>query len=397
MKKILPLLLISCAIVLFAKTTIPVMKKVEPRNTKAPQTKGQTDKLAQAQKAISPLDEPFTPKYVYPGTNISKNVIPIRMIKMESTSRSNARNNTMSQAGESLCSAFRFRRNWILTAAHCVEQAVNRTNNQRIYSNVDKQENGVMVVVVSLPDADHPANANVYFYQQGYTSNPNTAYGHGPRGHADDIALVRLDDVDASIPLAQANITRAADETAQAQAQMEQLLPKDSPVVANIEETNKFLQKAEKQLSAKQKIRKQFLDQPLDNYRFFILNPAQVGELNGRSATTVRFAVTEDRPGATLKLPDSFVWKYKGLRNGANHNVGWTFNEITIHESGSPLIINGFIVSNASGPVGEDTRETPLYAEQFQKFLVNSMGAEYPKGLCVQPISPDPLPTYQPK
>ena len=73
------------------------------------------------------------------------------------------------------------------------------------------------------------------------------------------------------------------------------------------------------------------------------------------------------------------------------------FNQEDVATSGSPVIINGFVVSNTSGPNGNNTRETPLYTEQFHQFLVTSMGAEYPKGLCVQPVSEEPLPAYNPK
>ena len=384
MKKLLPLLLISCAVLSFAKTEIPVMQKVsvrQPKTTKVGSKSQQNNQNSNSsegqQEPLSPLDEPFVPKHVYPGTSISKNVIPINMV--------------YPGKGESICSAFRFHRNWILTAAHCMEDVVDKTNNQRLYSSVEKQDNGLVVVVFAPADTEHPANANVYFYTQGYSSNEKNPYGH-----SDDIALVRLDDTDTSIPKAKVNMTRAVKEAQQAQAQLELLLPEDSSLLNNAKQTSKLLQKEQKRLSMKQKVRKDFLNQTLDDYHFFVLNPVQTKELNGRSALTVRFK-EKGEYSLERNFPDSFVWKYKGLRHGANHNVGWTFNDSSVHESGSPLIINGFVVSNASGPNGHNTRETPLYTEQFHQFLVKSMGTEYPKGICVQPVSEEPLPTYEPK
>ena len=390
MKKLLFLLLMLCAVFLFAKTEIPVMQKVAVHKAKVTKSNNKSQPNRQPanntaegqQEPISPLDEPFNPKHVYSGTNISKNVIPIQMVNPNK--------------GEAICSAFRFHKNWILTAAHCMEVAVEKTNNQRIYSSVEKQDNGLIVVVFAPADKDHPANANVYFYKQGYTSDEHTSYGKSPYGHSDDIALVRLDTTDTSIPKAQANMTRAVREAKQAQAQLEQLLPEDSPLLDNTKQANRLLQKEQKRLSTKQKVRKDFLNQPLDDYHFFVLNPVQTPELNGRSAITVRFKEKGEH-SLERNFPDSFVWKYKGLRHGANHNVGWTFNDISVHESGSPLIINGFVISNASGPTGKDTRETPLYTERFHQFLVESMGTEYPKGICVQPVSAEPLPIYEPK
>ncbi|MBO4675278.1 MAG: trypsin-like serine protease [Elusimicrobiaceae bacterium] len=374
MKKLLFLLLVSCTVLLFAKTEIPVMQKAKQKEQIQDTGAATGNNGAGKQSGSSALDEPFFARHVYPGTNISKNVIPISF-----------------GANDHICSAFRFRRNWILTAAHCMENAVTVTTNQRIYSTIEKQDNGLMRAVFGQPDAQHPANANVYFYKQGYSSNSNNA-----SGHSDDIALIRLDEADTSIATAQANMTRAAKEIQQTQAQIEQILPSGNPLLTQVKQTDEFFQKEQGRLDRKQKVRRDFLNQSLDDYHFFILDPVQAGELNNRSAVVVRFK--EQKIGSSeRKYPDAYVWKYKGQRNGADRILGWFFNQEDVATSGSPVIINGFVVSNTSGPNGKNTRETPLYTEQFHQFLVTSMGAEYPKGLCVQPVSEEPLPAYNPK
>ena len=374
MKKLLFLLLVSCTVLLFAKTEIPVMQRAKQREQIQDTGTTAGNNGAGNQSGASVLDDPFSARYVYPGTNISKNVIPISF-----------------GANDHICSAFRFQRNWILTAAHCMENAVTSTTNQRIYSTVDKQDNGLMRVVFGQPDADHPANANVYFYKQGYSSNTNSS-----SGHSDDIAIIRLEEADTSIEKAQANMTHAVQEMQQAQAQIGQLLPAGNPLLAQVEQTDALFQKEQERLNMKHKVRRDFLNQKLDDYHFFILDPAQTGELKNRSAVVVRFK--EQRVGSSdRKYPDSYVWKYKGQRHGADRILGWFFNQENVATSGSPVIINGFVVSNTSGPNGKNTRETPLYTEQFHQFLVAAMGAEYPKGLCVQPVSEEMLPASNPK
>lgn len=369
---------------------------------------------------VNPLDKPFRPKYTYQRTNIPLNVIPISMYD--------------GRGSFAICSAFRINKHWLLTAAHCVVDFLG-AKNQRISSAVrsiklfDKAINGKVVqeaFEVSLAPAtkDAPANANLYFYQQGYFTKGNKFAA------ADDIALIRLDEKDPSLANARQALLQAKEEF----QSLEGMLP-DADILAP-------LRKEEKRINSAETARKKFFAQTLNDYSFFVTPPEGVFHYENHTGVAYFFAPiasSSQNNGSTWNDPskgnnnakqnnssmqDFAFGQNSGENNGSketgnrvfpkkytcpflkqpdkgSHELMWNCN-VPKGISGSPVIINGFVVSDMSeGKTSSDGKEsqmfTPLYAPKFQQFLQRTMGKEYPKGLCVSPTFAEPVPVREPK
>ena len=364
MKKVLPVVLLFCAVALFAKTQIPTLSKVTSKPNKI--TRGPVGlAAAQAQDWVLPLDEPFTPEQVYSSGAISKNIVPINVLRANEPPHS--------------CTAWRFRRNWRLTAARCVKGLARKTGKQRIYSNLEVQEKDMAVVNFSPATAKYPSNAEMFFYHEG-TNNP--------RFPADDIVLIRLDGDDPALAEAQAGME-------QAEAQIQQIQISDGPAAQFIQQAGETVQAGKRQLSAQEKLREDFLSQPLDAYRFLILADDQTGTLADRTATAVRFKRGSGRI-SSRKLPETTAWKYRNAPQRGVQTLAWSADDgLGVYETGSPLVINGIVVSSVTNPDNKRVKRTPLFTEHFRDFLNQVMGEEFSEELCVYPVPPEPAPQDQ--
>jgi len=352
MKKLVLFMILSlCSVAWAAKVAVPTLRPVQ--KAKAPGAVSAIGQVGGSSGAgaeslpIHPLDEPFTPKYTFKG--VSRNIIPI------GTYVYIPKNDNYKYSG---CSALRFHKYWIVTAAHCLDDIGN--TDRRVSVSIAEHEKGLFQVILSPVEKGEPSNAEIYFIKQGYRQDSYQS------SYINDIALIRLDKKDAVLDYIEKDLKS--------------------------QKNNKLILSDQKETLAKlrkmKKIRQDFIDQPLDDYRFYITDSTY--GLVGRTATVFRFPGQEgsQRRFSPTKHEAKFMGQYKGETAHPNM-LFWNIN--TNKElSGSPVIINGFSVSNTSGPA-EGGRATPMYTDRFQSFLKKSMGSDYTLGLCVKAETGDPI------
>lgn len=347
----------------------------------------------QEQQYENPLDKPFHPKHTYPGTNIPTNVVPIAM---------NSNNK------HSICSAFRINKHWLSTAAHCLEDF--GTKNQRVYAAIrkvdlvkkGKKSGKVLEVVLSVPTKDSPANADIYFYRQGYTTQSGQPWIK--YSFAEDIALIYLEEKDSSLVKVSSSLSQLETTVDSLQAVLSEGYELPQTMVRQARAKEKTATKA----------RKEFFGLALNDYHFFTTPPEGTFYYQGHTGHGYFFGPAEQNkpkerkePGGETvensslmkevrQFPEVHSYRFQDKNGRGSHELVWVGGDVP-GISGSPIIINGFVVSNASGGRGGGKTTTPLYAPQFHQFLQQTMGKEYPKGLCLTPNFPGPLPKWEPK
>lgn len=344
MKRILIIFLFLFSNVWAAKTVIPTLKPVY--KTKAPigEKVGGVGGDVEGGVSSSPLDIPFTPKYTFKG--VSRNIIPIGT-KVYIQKNQNWK--------YSACSALRFHKYWIVTAAHCLDDVAN--TDQWVTASIKEHEKGLYEVIVSKTSEGSLPNAKIFFIKQGYTEQDFLS------SHVDDIALIRLEKNDVNLDIVEKNLQQAIQE--------------------GMGSMHLIIQQHLRNVQLAKKLRRAFLEQPLDKYRFYITDSTK--SFVNRTASVFRFPGNEKQERFS---PEKNQFKFLGQREGDNNHptspymLFWQSDAPSL--SGSPIIINGLSVSNASGPFGEGERVSPMYTERFHSFLKKSMGAEYTSGLCIR-------------
>ncbi|MBR3631836.1 MAG: trypsin-like serine protease [Elusimicrobiaceae bacterium] len=349
---------------LAAKTAVPTLQRV---NTKAPMSVGAAVAGAQAAAATeqpaSPLDEPFSVKHAYPGTNVATDLVALEIRSLNH--------------GKGVCTGTRFHKRWIITAAHCFDKRFDTKINPRIVFGAKQLANGVWQVSISEPQPGAPTNGTLYFYRNGYSQFD--AYAH-----ADDIAIIGVDKEDKVMALINKNLKELDVATAQMQNVSAMMAKNKAPSLAQAEQATSVQAAARKKLANTINDQKRFLQLPLNAYHFMTFSPESARlELAGRKANGYWFEpVVNEATEEVLnrKLPVKYPFIYQGVPK--NQSVVQWQGEEPGGMSGTPFIINGYIVT-----VGSGEGKNPLLTDEFTAFLKRSMGADYKQGLCVRSVA----------
>ena len=325
----------------------------------------------------NPLDELYRPTYAYVGTNIPINVVPISIFPAGK------------KGGASFCTAFRITKYWMITAAHCLEPL--GTQDHRVHVDIEEiiltESSGSSVmhkakgfeVAFSPVEKDNPPNASLYFYRQGYSTD-----GSSPRfgySFAEDIALIRLDEKDPSYTRAR-SMLRQTKET----------LGEDTLAAMSAVYGGDILGNAERQITVAETARKKFFGQKLNEYTFFVTPPEGTFHYDGHTGYGYFFGTGSSRK--ERGFPKPYAYRFQGLKDRGSHELQWS-SDGPKGISGSPIIMNRFVVSNTSG-ADKGYMQTPLYSVPFEAFLRRAMGKEYPQKLCLSPILEGSVPVREP-
>lgn len=351
---------------LYAKTAINSLKKV---NTPARATVGQVPQVHSAaqqgavEKYKSPLGESFPIKHAYPGTNVATDLVALDI---------------HSSQGKGICTGTRFHKYWIVTAAHCFDQLFDSNTNPRIVFGVKQLANGIWQVGVTEPKTGMPTNGTLYFYRKGYISKPANSYGH-----AEDIALIGIDKEDKAMSLMEENIKQLDAASARMQNVSAMMAKNKAPASAHAEQAASAQASARAKMASVINDKKRFLQLPLNGYHFMTFSPESARiELAGREASGFWFEpVIKNEAVVDRKRPAEYTFTYQGINESDNHTVRWQGKEPG-GMSGTPFIINGYVVGFGSGE-----KTTALLTDDFTAFLKRHMGADYKQGLCVRSVA----------
>lgn len=157
----------------------------------------------------------------------------------------------------------------------------------------------------------------------------------------------------------------------------------DTPISNKMKQDYSNLIAMRKQMTRIIKDKKQFLQQPLDDYHFMTFSPESARiELNGKKAYGYWFEpVVENQIVINRKLPVKYPFTFQGITSNDDHTVHWIGQEPG-GMSGTPLIIKGYVVGLGSGEGA-----TGLLTDDFTNFLKRYMGNDYVKGLCARSLA----------
>ncbi len=312
---------------------------------------------------------PFAIKHSYPGGGISTNVVALQMAPL--------REDGSVEDHPMPCTGFRFHERWIITAAHCLWYFGTNTN-PRVTASVKQLSNGVWQVAMTNAKTDTPTNATIYFYRKGFRED-------SPSVHADDIAIIGLDKEDKAISMLNQQLKQLEASSMQAQQAMAAAALNKAPAFKQSQAIVATQDKAKKEMNRTIHDKKRFLQQPLDDYHFMTFSPESARiELAGKTANGYWFKHDLDQNKVIInrQLPKIYHFWYQEIVPTEAFIVRWGFEDEPGGMSGTPLIINGYVVG-----VGSGEGKNPLLTDEFTAFLKRYMGADYKQGLCVRSVA----------
>ena len=361
MKKLLPLLLISCAVLSFAKTQIPVMQKEAVRQEA---TTGQTQQTQpqEYQPLLATVSNSQAAK-----NDILANTYQL-LVETEHMPDGSVR---MGGA-----TAFRLHKNWFLTCAHGPFQQMNTHNKPVLTVGVSVRErsdapgNSVpFSLVVDMTVTGKDANGRVFLL------NPALKLDSTNTGRGEDLALIYVPSADPSKPA----FEKANQQFEQIETQLGPL--KDTipgEMLAGVKSNLSSVQKKESSLWNR------FINHPVKPFHLFILSEQTlIHELGFPGVTPYSFPLTAYYIHEANRGVVTFNFVPQGTHKGTNAIFYERVTDLIHGTSGSPMTYGNYVVS-----VDSARNCSPMLTDKFYNWLKKTMGKDYVKGMCVTPNPP---------
>lgn len=358
MKKLLSLLLVFCAVLLFAKTQIPVMQKVSVR-------KGETTEQTQQQE-YQPLLATVS------NSQAAKNDILANTYQLFVVTK----HMPDGSVERGIATAFRLHKNWFLTCAHGPFQQMNTKNKPVLALGVSVKErsdapgnSAPFLLVVDMTVTGKDANGKVFLF------NPTLKLDRTNTGRGEDLALIYVPSADPSKPAFE-----------KANQQFQQIEEQLGPLKNTI--TGEMLAGAKSNLSSAQKkessLWKRFINHPIKPFHLFILSEQTlIPELGFPGVTPYSFPLTAYYIHEANSGVVTFSFVPQGTHKGTNAIFYERVTDLIPGTSGSPMTYGNYVVS-----VDSARNCSPMLTDKFYNWLKKTMGKDYVKGMCVTPNPP---------
>ena len=353
MKKLLSLLLVFCAVLLFAKTQIPVMQKASVRN-------GATTEQTQQQE-YQPLLATVSNSQAAQN-DILANTYQLRVVTKHMPDGS---------VEMGTATAFRLHKNWFLTCAHGPFQRMNSHNKPVLTLGVSVKErsdapghSAPFSLVVDMTVTGENANGKVFLF------NPTLKLDSTNTGRGEDLALIYVPSADPSKPV----FEKANQKFQQIEAQLGPL--KDTIPGEMLAKTKNNLSSAQKKESS---LWKRFINHSIKPFHLFILSEQTViGELGYPGVTPYSFPLTAYYIHEANRGVVTFNFVPQGTHKGTNAIFYERVTDLIPGTSGSPMTYGNYVVS-----IDSARNCSPMLTDKFYDWLKKTMGKDYVKGMCV--------------
>ncbi len=352
MKKLLSLLLVFCAVLLFAKTQIPVMQKV---SVKKETTTEQTQQ--EYQPLLATVSNSQTAK-----NDILANTYQLLVVTKHMPDGS------VEMGG---ATAFRLHKNWFLTCAHGPFQQMNSHNKPVLTLGVSVKErsdapghSAPFSLVVDMTVTGENANGKVFLF------NPTLKLDSTNTGRGEDLALIYVPSADPSKPV----FEKANQQFQQIEAQLGPL--KDTIPGEMLAKTKNNLSSAQKKESS---LWKRFINHSIKPFHLFILSEQTViDELGYPGVTPYSFPLTAYYIHEANRGVVTFNFVPQGTHKGTNAIFYERVTDLIPGTSGSPMTYGNYVVS-----IDSARNCSPMLTDKFYNWLKKTMGKDYVKGMCV--------------
>ncbi len=353
MKKLLPLLLIGCAVLSFAKTKIPVMQKASVhKGTTTEQTQQQEYQPLLGTVSNSQADK----------NDILANTYQLRVITKYMPDGS---------VEMGTATAFRLHKNWFLTCAHGPFQQMNTKNKPVLTLGVSVKEranapghSAPFSLVVDMTVTGKDANGKVFLF------NPTLKLNSTNTGRGEDLALIYVPSADPSKP----TFEKVNQQFQQIETQLGSL--KDTIPGEMLDGAKSKLLSAQKKESS---LWKRFINHPIKPFHLFILSEQTlIPELGFPGVTPYSFPLTAYYIHEANRGVVTFNFVPQGTHKGTNAIFYERVTDLIPGTSGSPMTYGNYVVS-----VDSARNCSPMLTDKFYNWLKETMGKDYVKGMCV--------------